>query len=124
MIKIKLEKLSKLLEHNTPIMLENENGDILFIGYYDLLDENSNFEYWLKDYKNFYVLGIGFGKNPYYKRDSIIITIFMNGKRVNKIGVSQVQKVAPEKEMNCTKEKQYNIYDYLGGEKWQKYYRN
>ena len=50
MIKIKLEKLSKLLEHNTPIMLENENGDILFIGYYDLLNENSNFEYWLKDY--------------------------------------------------------------------------
>lgn len=102
-MKLKLEKFSKLIEHDTPILLENENGDILFIGYYDLLDETSNFEYWLKDYKDFYVIGIGFGKDPYYKRDSIVITIFMNGKRIFKIGVSQVQQVAPGGEKDDTR---------------------
>ncbi len=35
----------------------------------------------------------------------------------NQLIFEEVQKVAPEKEINCTKEKQYNIYDYLGGEK-------
>lgn len=117
MIKIDLEKFSKLIEHETPILLENENGDILFDGYFDIFDENSSFCYWFKDFKNFNVLGIGFGHDDIFDRYALVITIFMNGKRINKIGVSQVQKVAPEKEINCTKEKQYNIYDYLGGEK-------
>lgn len=95
MEKIDLEKFSKLIEHETPILLVNENGDILFDGYFDLFDENSSFSYWFEDFKKFYVLGIGFAHDDLFDRYAVVITIFMEGKRINKIGVSQVQFVAP-----------------------------